>query len=438
MPAGPSLAGHSLRMVRGGSTVVVADLIGQGGQGVVHVCHLGSHRLALKWLFPGPWAERQRKSLGEMAASGRPHPAFVWPIDLVDSPEVAGFGYVMSLLEPRFGSFVSLLNGQEPATFGTMIDIARQLVDAFAALHASGLCYRDINFGNLRVDPATADIAIIDVDNVGLDGGDAFVKGTLRFMAPEVVRNETLPSTATDLYSLAVFLFYLFVRGHPLEGARAEQTYNWQHSRSETNLALRHFGFQPLFVFHPDDRSNAPLPGDPMLVWWPVYPEFFRDLFVRSFTTGLADGTLTGRVTEGTWRRALNRLADAANVCGSCGAATFWDQDAPTRACWNCGRAGTPPALLSIGGHHVVLAEGNPVTSHHLLHDRDYRTAVARVETLDGSQGTLLLRNLTPATWSVTPAGEETKTVRPNQRLRIRPMDIDFGGQKGTIGAGGR
>ncbi len=175
-----------------------------------------------------------------------------------------------------------------------------------------------------------------------------------------------------------------------------------------------------------------------MLVWWPVYPEFFRDLFVRSFTTGLADGTLTGRVTEGTWRRALNRLADAANVCGSCGAATFWDQDAPTRACWNCGRAGTPPALLSIGGHHVVLAEGNPVTSHHLLHDRDYRTAVARVETLDGSQGTLLLRNLTPATWSVTPAGEETKTVRPNQRLRIRPMDIDFGGQKGTIGAGGR
>ena len=208
MPAGPSLAGHSLRMVRGGSTVVVADLIGQGGQGVVHVCHLGSHRLALKWLFPGPWAERQRKSLGEMAASGRPHPAFVWPIDLVDSPEVAGFGYVMSLLEPRFGSFVSLLNGQEPTTFRTMIDIARQLVDAFAALHASGLCYRDINFGNLRVDPATADIAIIDVDNVGLDGGDAFVKGTLRFMAPEVVRNETLPSTATDLYSLAVFLFY--------------------------------------------------------------------------------------------------------------------------------------------------------------------------------------------------------------------------------------
>ena len=39
-------------------------------------------------------------------------------------------------------------------------------------------------------------------------------------MAPEIVRGEALPSTATDLYSLSVLLFYLLMVSHPLEGLR--------------------------------------------------------------------------------------------------------------------------------------------------------------------------------------------------------------------------
>jgi eukaryotic-like serine/threonine-protein kinase len=50
----------------------------------------------------------------------------------------------------------------------------------------------------------------------------------MRFMAPEIIRGEALRSTLTDLHSLAVFLFYLFVRGHPLEGASADFTHTWQ------------------------------------------------------------------------------------------------------------------------------------------------------------------------------------------------------------------
>ena len=53
----------------------------------------------------------------------------------------------------------------------------------------------------------TREAAIIDVDNVGVDGGSALVKGTRPFMAPELLRDEALPSTVTDLHSLAV-LFY--------------------------------------------------------------------------------------------------------------------------------------------------------------------------------------------------------------------------------------
>ena len=88
----------------------------------------------------------------------------------------------MPLLEPRFVSLAQLLNTERQPSFRVITTIGRELVDAFAALHSAGLCYRDISFGNLRVDPAAREAAIIDVDNVGVDGGSALVKGTGPFM----------------------------------------------------------------------------------------------------------------------------------------------------------------------------------------------------------------------------------------------------------------
>ncbi len=42
----------------------------------------------------------------------------------------------------------------------------------------------------------------------------------MHLIAPEVVRGEAVPSTQTDLFSLAVLLFYLFHVHHPPEGSR--------------------------------------------------------------------------------------------------------------------------------------------------------------------------------------------------------------------------
>jgi serine/threonine protein kinase len=46
------------------------------------------------------------------------------------------------------------------------------------------------------------------------------IRGTDRFMAPEIVRGEALPSVKTDPYSLSVLLFYLLMVHHPLAGRR--------------------------------------------------------------------------------------------------------------------------------------------------------------------------------------------------------------------------
>src|SRR4029077_7685008 len=289
--------GDTLRMERAGALLATEKRIGEGGQGVVHVARLNGAPFAVKWFRPGLGSDQMRSSITALIQRGRPPPpAFVWPIDLVSFEHTHGFGFVMPLLEPRFVSLAQLLNTERQPSFRVITTIGRELVDAFAALHSAGLCYRDISFGNLRVDPATREAAIIDVDNVGVDGGSALVKGTGPFMAPELLRDEALPSTVTDLPSLAVLLFYLLMHGHPLSGVRTDASCSWERGArtSETELLLRNFGVEPVFIFDPENSSNRPVHGDRALTWWPIYPEQCRRVFTRAFTAGLHDPSLNG------------------------------------------------------------------------------------------------------------------------------------------------
>jgi DNA-binding helix-hairpin-helix protein with protein kinase domain len=428
-----TLQGRILKMERAGTSVLVGERLGEGGQGVVHAVTIGGAPYAVKW-YRYVASGELRKSIAALVERGRPHRAFIWPIDLVSSHELGGFGYVMPRLEPRFSSFAQLVARPEQPPFRVVITIGRHLISAFEALHAAGLCYRDISFGNLWVDADKSDVAIIDNDNVGLDSGEVFVWGTLRFMAPEVVRREAAPSSLTDLHSLAVFLFYLFMHGHPLEGVKTDASYSWAEAehRSETDLAMRHFGTEPVFIFDPNDPSNPPRPGDPVSIWWRLYPKFFRAVFERAFTSGLRDPSGIGRVAEGVWRRALTRLSDCVFTC-SCGASIFFDPDDPGLRCWNCNNVPPKPRLLQLPSCTVVMSPGATITPHHLSRNRDHDTVVGIVENHPARPGELVLRNTSKTTWTMTPLGESAKIVEPDRRLGIRPMSIDFGSAHGNI-----
>jgi hypothetical protein len=232
-----------------------------------------------------------------------------------------------------------------------------------------------------------------------------------------------------------VLLFYLLVHGHPLFGVRADASYSWERGdhRSETELLLRNFGIDPVFIFDPDDPSNRPVPGDRVLTWWPIYPEQCRRVFTRAFTAGLHDASLNSRVTEGTWRRVLLGLHDCVCGCPACGAALFYDPEQAGQRCWNCAAPLPVPVTLKVQGNLLVLSEGAMLTSHHLNRDRDHRTACAVTEPHPRQPGRLVLRNVTDRAWTVVPDGEEPKRVAPNQRLGVRPMRIDFGPARGQI-----
>lgn len=419
----------------------VGDLLGVGGQGEVYtlVLQAGDVRqeLALKWFF-SPWATTaQWRALDQLVEQGPPDARFLWPTDLASVADRRGFGYTMPLRPSGYVSCMDIMSGRCKISFRTALTACLQLSDCFLGLHARGLCYRDISFGNVFVQPTTGCILVADNDNVAIDG-EAIpgIRGTGSFMAPEVICGTAQPSAATDRYSLAVLLFYLLIMHHPLEGRRLGARGIFGQAEAQGL-----YGTHPVFIFDPADPSNAPERGSNALVFWPLYPHLLHDLFTEAFTVGLHYPHL--RVRESQWRDCMAQLLDLIIPC-FCGADVFVQLDGePTAVCWSCGVSrGTEskPLRLVLGTGDrlvVVLHLGKELFGHHLAgRSFDYRIPLARVEHHPRVNSLLGLRNLGTNAWAATRADGEHVVVPPRRAIQIEAgTRLRFGPVTGMIEA---
>lgn len=415
---GDLTTGSQVELPQSRRVATVRRFLGEGSQGAVHevvVDSTGEH-LALKWYFPSLGGDRQRAAIAELIERGSPDDRFLWPTELATRPGDRSFGYLMPLRSEASVGLSDLLTGRVDVPFSTICTLGMELADTFLSLHSQGLCYRDISFGNVFFDPATGRPLICDNDNVGVDGASpSAVLGTRRFMAPEIVRREADPSTATDLYSLAVLLFYLLMVGHPLVGRRELEFETWD---DEAESVL--FGRDPRFVFDPDDDSNAPLPElhGPVLTSWEMYPDHVRALFTQAFTVGLADPR-NGRVRESVWRAALARLRDSVQRCPACAKESFWRPEHPGQHCWSCDRPLPPPPRLEVDGRALVVNPGTTLHRHHLVLDYDYTTVLGRVVPHPTKADRWGLRNESSLAWEVTAPDGRTQTADPGRSVGL-------------------
>jgi serine/threonine protein kinase len=311
---------------------------------------------------------------------------------------------------------------------------------SFLQLHAQGLFYRDISFGNVFFDPDNGEILICDNDNVGIDGqSPSGVLGTPRFMAPEIVRGEASPSIQTDLFSLSVLLFYLLMVHHPFEGKREAEIHCF-----DLPAMTRLYGTQPVFIFDPQDESNRPVPGiqENAILYWQLYPQFLRNLFSDAFTEGIRDPK-HGRVRESEWRAVLARLRDAIFYCKHCGAENFFDEDLAItpRPCWSCKQPLRIPLALDLGGQVVMLNHDTRLFPHHLDPDALYDFRVPLAEVAQHPQDTSLwgLKNLSSATWRLTTLNGTVKDVPPGRSTALAPgARLNFGKVEGEIKTAGQ
>ncbi len=430
--------GQSVRAESSGMDCTVGRFLGAGGQGEVYQAELGGKAVAVKWFFPHIATSELRSSIETLTKTGPPNMKFLWPMETLSAPGVRGFGYVMPLRDKRFKSIVDLMKRRIEPTFRALATAGVELSHSYLQLHSKGLCYRDISFGNAFFDPASGDILIGDNDNVAVDAqAKSSVLGTPRFMAPEVVRGDALPSTQTDLFSLAVLLFYMLMVHHPLEGKK-ELSIKCLDLPAMTKL----YGTEPLFIFDPQDTSNEPVPGyhDNALAFWPIYPQFLRDIFTRAFTDGIRDPQ-HGRVRESEWRQVCARLRDSIAYCSSCGMENFYDpellkQSGAAGSCWSCKSPLRLPPRMRIGANVVMLNHDTKLFPHHTDEQKlyDFTQPVAEVVRHPSNPDIWGLKNLSPDKWVTTSAEGAVKDVEPGRSLTIAVgTRVNFGKSEGEI-----
>ena len=431
--------GQTIQCLPSGMSCTIEMLLGAGGQGEVYKGQLGGEAVAVKWFFPYMATLEQRASMELLIRKGAPSEHFLYPMEITEASGVPGFGYIMPLRPARFKNIVDLMKRKIEPTFRALATAGLNLSHNYLLLHSQGLCYRDISFGNAFFDPLNGDVLIADNDNVSVDGAGVLgVLGTPRFMAPEIVRGEAVPSTQTDLFSLSVLIFYMLMVAHPLEGKK-EAAIKALDLPAMTKL----YGTDATFVYDPNDDSNRPVAGihDNALAFWRIYPQFLRDIFIRAFTLGLRD-PVNGRVRESEWRGEMIRLRDAIFYCPHCSLENFYDSIAlkanggNSGLCWACAAALQLPPRIRIGKSVVMLNFDTKLFSHHIDDQKMYNFSepVAEVSTHPTNPNVWGLKNLSKDRWVVNALDGSVKDVEPGRSATLTVGNkIQFGKALGEI-----
>lgn len=403
-------------------------LLGAGGQGEVYDVSQGEDHFALKWYYKNTATVQQKNILENLIAKGSPDNSFLWPQDMIFEKEGAPFGYVMPLRPKQFRSIVDLMKRKAEPSFYNLCRAAYNLTKGYQMLHKAGYSYRDISFGNVFFDPDNGDVLICDNDNVSPNGrSSGGVYGTPRFMAPEIVTGKAKPSRNTDLFSLAVLLFYMFMLNHPLEGKLEAQI------KCMDMFAMHKlYGTDPVFIFDPDNKTNRPLRGyqDNALIFWDLYPKELKDLFKKSFTTGLSEPAK--RVTENKWLETFANMMSGIVVCPVCGAENFYDETKETlgaaHTCWGCEKVLRIPSKMIIGKNRLLITTQTKLYSHHINNDFDMNTIVGEVVSNPANPNLWGIRNLTKTNWTYMFDDGKQIPVPPGRAATIaRNTKIDFG-----------
>lgn len=430
---------HQIVHTKSGTPCTIEALLGSGGQGEVYRVRLGNETMALKWYYPSYIGTDRglRNRLQKSISMGAPNEHFLWPLELVEAEESDSFGYLMPIRDSLYKGIVDLMKGRVNPNFRELVTACYQLSDSFLQIHSRGYCYQDISFGNVFFDPDTGDILICDNDNVVENGNaEGGILGTPRFMAPEIVRGDSKPNTDSDLFSLAVLMFYMLMIHHPLEGNR-EASIKCLDRPAQNKI----YGTEPIYIYDPQDDSNRPVPGyhDNVILYWSIYPQFLKDLFEQTFTEGM--NAPQKRVRESQWRQAMIKLRDSIMYCGSCGSENFYDEiilkatgGRPTN-CWSCRSVVSLPPRIRIDNRNVVMLNNDTqLFPHHLGSDYDFSAPVAKVSQHPTDPSRWGLKNLSLTKWTITTSGGEVNDVEPGRNCPLAVgTKVNFGRVEGEF-----
>lgn len=283
--------------------------------------------------------------------------SIIMPLTIIDCAGNS-FAYIMELVDLK--DYTTLKKawsqpGKYPTPFA-ICNIVKNFAYFFERLHLGhGLCYKDVNEGNIFFNPKSGDIKIIDNDNIGLASKQT-IKGTPHYMAPEVILGKA-PDATSDRFSFAVFMYRLLVGGYPFEGPYTD-SYCRKHDilLNDPEAAKELLGNNPVFVWHPTDKRNA-ITGYTdaqhrgQAACWKRLPQVVKDLFMKTFVTNISAARAAERTTDVAWRKTFETLEKNLITCPFCKARTF----AEAAECFECEKSLPKAKAVTPKFHRVTV-----------------------------------------------------------------------------------
>lgn len=350
-----------------GNVYVIEGLISRGtGQGDIYRAYnLRKEKFALKLFHKGDMRVL-RKQIEKLIRRGQASEAFVMPIEIVEAD--GRLGYVMELVGKEYISAAALFNGVEEngrrvsLDWSTKLILLAKLTDALAVLSNADLGVMDVKFDNIKIDIENHKVKILDTDTIVYARDKSVVLGTIGFMPPLTMTGKEKPNKHNDAYAVAVLIFMSLIGIHPLDGKRRDQPCN-------ENIDAYLFGTHPVYVFHPTDASNRPVPRDGMgrrqqcaIDKMKKYPAYFKKAMERTFVDGLFKGEKRVAIAE--WSEILERLYFDGFICENCGEEHFLDTG--EKECDVCQKPLEKPVFLQ-GERSLPLFNGLTVFSDDLF-----------------------------------------------------------------------
>ena len=301
-----------LHLAHSGTSVVLAQELGRGGEGVVFSIQNATDRVAK--LYTKTSDAMKAKKLTAMVETISPALLHIaaWPIDLLLDGQRTVHGFVMPRVtsrrdihelympKSRFESF--------PETdFRFLVHVGANIARAFAVIHAHGHVVGDVNHGNLLVG-MDGTVMLIDCDSFQVVMGTNVFScdvGVPLFTASELHGRPLRGLVRTpnhDYFGLAVLLFHLLYMGrHPFAGKFLGQG----EMPIEKAIAEYRFAYGPDRAANAMERPPGTLPLDAM-------GATICDLFIRAFERAGSHG---GRPSAEKWIDALEQLESSLRVC---------------------------------------------------------------------------------------------------------------------------
>lgn len=416
-----------------GTLFEVEKQIGEGGQGYIFlVKNDAGDEYALKW-YKESRATSSQKEILETVINNKPNSknsdvSFIWPLYMVSHPNSKSFGYVMPLYDSkRFINYNKVINGRaKRPSVKSLSYVSFLIANAIEAVHREGMAYCDVNLGNIQFDFNQNEIIVCDNDNVVVNNSDVNILGVPEFMAPEVALKKNKPNSSSDLYSLAIMLYMLWMYEHPMEGKKTDEVRCW-----DLVAKTKFYHAEPLFVHHPSNKENSIENVEIYklsLALWNFYPsKRCKDAFIKTFTEGADNPNKRTRTSQ--WQTIFLEMYSNTMQCPYCGAEVVFDPDKPKQRCPNCKKELPLKMILNINfpgsKMRVVVQSDTTLYPYHFgnIDNVKNQQPLAKIESHPKKKGAYIIRNLSDRSWKYK-VEDKQYTIEPKQARVLIPNGI--------------